>query len=104
MRSQYIRSGNGFVLVYAVTSKYAGVSPFFHYFELIAHAHNTRQHAHAHNRESFNSLPSFRDQILRVKDSGTELDGQHAKMFSVRRADRSATFVVRGGCQMDIRS
>jgi len=40
MRSQYIRSGNGFVLVYAITSK-----------------------------ESFNSLPSFRDQILRVKDS-----------------------------------
>ena len=35
MRSQYIRSGNGFVLVYAVTSKYAGVSPLSHYFELI---------------------------------------------------------------------
>jgi GTPase KRas protein len=40
MRNQYIRSGNGFVLVYSITS-----------------------------RESFKSLPSFRDQIFRVKDS-----------------------------------
>mmetsp|Transcript_12487 Transcript_12487/g.17300 ORF Transcript_12487/g.17300 Transcript_12487/m.17300 type:complete len:199 (+) Transcript_12487:65-661(+) len=39
MRDQYIRSGQGFVIVYSITSK-----------------------------ASFDSLPSFHDQILRVKD------------------------------------
>jgi len=40
MRDQYIRTGQGFLLVYAVTS-----------------------------RDSFNSIKSFREEILQVKDS-----------------------------------
>ena len=42
MRDQYIRSGQGFVIVFSITSK-----------------------------SSFESLPSFHDQILRVKDEDT---------------------------------
>jgi GTPase KRas protein len=42
MRDQYIRTGGGFLLVYSVA-----------------------------NRDTFEAMPDFRDQILRVKDSST---------------------------------
>merc|ERR1711991_484172 len=66
MRDQYMRSGQGFVLVYRLVAPVLSLCPFFFFFFFLADRLGVRSIT---SMSTFNDIADLRNQICRVKDS-----------------------------------